>query len=65
MGFLFCAIPVATLLAISPQFAIGQTLAWYVVPSLGCGLVAWVTAAAGLREAWKNVALASERRMHQ
>jgi hypothetical protein len=54
-GFLFCAIPVATLIAIPKQVEIGQTLAWYVVPSIGCGLVASLTAVAGLLEAWKNV----------
>jgi hypothetical protein len=55
MGFFFCAIPIVTLLAISKQLMIGDTLAWYVVPSLGCGLVASLTAAAGLREAWQCV----------
>jgi len=54
-GLLFCAIPIVTLLAISKQLMVGQTLAWFVVPSLGCGLVASVTAAAGLREAWQFV----------
>jgi hypothetical protein len=55
MGLLFCAIPVVTLLAIPKQFEIGHTLAWYVAPSIGCGLVAIVTAAAGLRESWISV----------
>ncbi|MCX6143627.1 MAG: hypothetical protein NTZ35_10425 [Ignavibacteriales bacterium] len=55
MGLLFCAIPIVTLLAISKQWMVGQALAWYVVPSLGCGFVASLTAAAGLREAWKCV----------
>jgi hypothetical protein len=54
-GLFFCAIPVATLLAIPKQFAIGQTLAWYIVPSLGCGLVASLTAVEGLREAWRTI----------
>jgi hypothetical protein len=52
---LFCAIPVVTLLVIPKQYEIGQTTAWYVVPSFGCGLVAIVTAAAGLREAWQSI----------
>ena len=54
-GLLFCAIPMVTLLAISKQLMVGQALAWYVVPSLGCGLVASLTAAAGVREAWQSV----------
>jgi hypothetical protein len=52
-GFLFCVIPVVTLLAIPREFEIGHVLAWYVVPSLGCGLAATLTAAASLREAWQ------------
>ncbi len=55
MGLLFCAIPIVTLLAVSKDFAVGQALAWFVVPGLGCGFVATVTAAAGLREAWKSI----------
>jgi hypothetical protein len=54
-GLLFCGIPIITLIAIPKQFEIGHTLAWYVVPSLGCGLVASLTAAAGLLEAWNYV----------
>jgi len=55
MGLLFCAIPIVTLLAISKEMMVGETLAWYVVPGLGCGLVASLTAVAGLREAWRCV----------
>jgi hypothetical protein len=55
MGLLFCAIPIVTLLAVSKHFAVGQALAWFVVPSLGCGFVASIIAAAGLREAWKSI----------
>jgi len=54
-GLLFCVIPIVTLLTISKQFAVGHALAWYVVPSLGCGLVASLTASAGLLEAWQLV----------
>jgi hypothetical protein len=54
-GLLFCVIPIVTLSTIPKQFEIGHTLAWYVVPSLGCGLVGSLTAAAGLLEAWKFV----------
>lgn len=54
-GLLFCAIPMVVLLSIPKQFVVGHGLAWYVVPGLGCGLVASLTAAAGLREAWQSV----------
>lgn len=54
-GLLFCAIPMATLLAIPKELVVGHVLAWYVVPSIGCGLVALLTAAAGLRETWKAI----------
>jgi hypothetical protein len=52
---LFCVIPILTLLVIPKRFVVGHALAWYVVPSLGCGLVASLTAAGGLREAWQSV----------
>jgi hypothetical protein len=55
MGLLFCLIPLATLLAIPRQLEVGHALAWYVVPSLGCGLVASLTAAIGLIEAWQSI----------
>jgi hypothetical protein len=55
MGLLFCAIPLVTLLAIPKQFLVGRNLAWYVIPGLGCGLVASLTAVAGLYEAWKYI----------
>jgi hypothetical protein len=54
-GLLFCVIPIITLIAIPKEFEIGHTLAWYVLPSLGCGFVASLTAAAGLLEAWNYV----------
>jgi hypothetical protein len=54
-GLLFCAISIITLLAISKQLMVGETLARYVVPSLGCGIVASLTAAASLREAWHSI----------
>lgn len=55
MGFFFCAIPIVTLLAIPKQLMVGQILAWFIVPSLGCGFVASLTAAAGLYEVWQSV----------
>jgi len=54
-GLLFCVIPLITLFLIPKEFEVGHVLAWYVIPSLGCGLVAILTAAAGLREAWKSI----------
>jgi hypothetical protein len=54
-GILFCSIPAVTLLAIPKQFEIGHTFAWYVVPSLGCGLTSIIIAAASLREAWNRL----------
>jgi hypothetical protein len=54
-GLLFCAVPIVILLVIPKQFIVGNTLAWYVIPSLGCGLTASVTAIAGLYEAWKAI----------
>lgn len=54
MGVLFCVLPLTTLLAMPKDFVVGHTLAWYVVPILGCGLVATVTGAAGLRESWRS-----------
>lgn len=55
MALLFCAIPVATLLWFPRESQMGAAFSWYVVPSLGCGAVAMVTAAAGLREAWRSI----------
>lgn len=56
MGLLFCAIPAMTLLAIPSGFLVGQALAWYVVPTLGCGLVATSIGAVGLFESWQILA---------
>ena len=55
MGLLLCAISIVTLIAIPKQLMVGQTLAWYVVPSLGCGFVASLIAVSGLTEAWQSV----------
>jgi len=49
-GVLFCLIPIATLLAVSPSAHIGHALGWIAIPAIGCGLVSLVTAAAGLDE---------------
>jgi hypothetical protein len=54
-GLIFCAVPIATLIWIPKEYVIGEVIAWYVVPSFGCGLAAILTATAGLREAWKEI----------
>jgi hypothetical protein len=54
-GILFCIIPIAVLIAVPEEFTVGETLAWYVYPSLGCGLVAIITAVAGMYEAWETI----------
>lgn len=54
-GLLFCAIPTAMLLSMSQHARVGNAVAWFVIPGLGCGLVGAATAAAGLREAWQSV----------
>lgn len=58
MGVLFCIIPVATLLWIPGETRLGAALAWYIVPSLGCGIVSMLTGAAGMREARQSSTLA-------
>jgi hypothetical protein len=54
-GVLLCIIPMLTLLIIPKDYVIGFALAWYVVPSLGCGFIATITAMAGMREAWLSI----------
>ena len=49
-GALFCAISVATMLAVPAHAHIGQSLSWITIPSVGCGLVSFATAWAGLNE---------------
>lgn len=56
MGMLFCAIPAATILFVSQSSQIGEALAWNVLPVLGCGCVAVLVGAAGLRESWRTTA---------
>lgn len=55
MGLLFCGIPTVMLLSMSEHARIGHALGWFVIPGLGCGLVAALTAVAGLRESWRSV----------
>jgi hypothetical protein len=50
MGAMFILIPVFTLLAVSEPMLIGHVQAWYVLPSVGCGVVGAVTAAASFWE---------------
>jgi hypothetical protein len=49
-GAFFCGISIATMLLIPQPLRIGHALSWLVIPSVGCALVAWITAAAGLEE---------------
>jgi len=49
-GVLFCVIPILTMVSIPSDALIGHALSWLVVPSVGCALVAFITAWAGLRE---------------
>jgi hypothetical protein len=49
-GLLFCAIPAFMFVAVPDTTRMGHVQAWWVLPSLGCGLVAFVAAAASLRE---------------
>jgi len=50
LGLLFCAAVLLTLLMFPEDAHLGQATAWYVVPSMGCAPVAWLTAGANLRE---------------
>ena len=54
MAVLFCAIPLATLAWVPQELLVGHAPSWYVLPSLGCGAVASLMAAASLREAWNS-----------
>ena len=58
-GLLFCAVPIITLIWIPKESVFGQVPAWYVVPNLGCGLAASLTAVAGLFEAWQSLSRSS------
>ncbi len=59
MGVLFCGIPMLTLWALPADAMIGSAFGWYVVPSVGCGIVAVLTGAAGLREARQSLTIAT------
>jgi hypothetical protein len=55
MGVLFCAIPILTMLFIPRTMQVGYALSWYVIPPVGCALVCFVTAWAGLNEVQRFV----------
>ena len=55
MGWLFCVVPIATMLALPERALVGHAQAWFVIPSLLCSLVVWLTAAANLREIFDRV----------
>jgi hypothetical protein len=50
MGWLFCGIPIAVMLSYPEQALVGRAPAWFVVTSLLCDFVVWLTAAANVRE---------------
>jgi hypothetical protein len=50
MAVLFCAIPVLVVTAFPDTLRIGHVQAWWVLPTLGCGVVGIATAAGSLRE---------------
>jgi hypothetical protein len=53
MGWLFCAIPIAVMLSYPEPALVGRAPAWFVVTSLLCDFVVWLTAAANLREVFQ------------
>jgi len=55
MGGLFCLVIALTLGLIPAQMQIGAAAAWFVIPTFGCTLAAWATAAFNLREVWQSV----------
>jgi hypothetical protein len=55
MGWLFCVVPIATMLALPERAQVGHAPAWFVIPSLLCALVVWLTAVANLREIFRLV----------
>ncbi len=60
MGWLFCVVPIATMLSVPERAQVGHAPAWFVIPSLLCPLVVWLTAVANLREIFR---LVREKRM--
>jgi hypothetical protein len=50
MGGLFCLVTVLTLVLVPLNAQVGAAAAWFVIPTFGCTLVAWATAAFNLRE---------------
>jgi hypothetical protein len=50
MGGLFCLTTVLTLVLVPVHAQVGAAAAWFVIPTFGCTLVAWATAAFNLRE---------------
>ena len=62
MGVLFCAVAIATLLWVPQDFRVGGAPGWFVLPSLGCSLVAAATGSLGLRDAWRAAKAVEHRR---
>lgn len=54
-GGLFCLVIALTLGSIPVQLQIGAAAAWFVIPTFGCTLIAWATAAFNLSEVWQSI----------
>jgi hypothetical protein len=54
-GILFCGIPIVTMLATQSSAHVGQGRIWFVIPSIGCALVAVATGIAGLNVVRRSV----------
>ena len=54
-GWLFCAVSVLTLVLVPAKVQVGAAAGWFVLPTFGCTLVAWATAAFNLREVWQSM----------
>jgi hypothetical protein len=55
MGWLFCVVPIATMLSVPERTQVGHAPAWFVIPSLLCALVVWLTAVANVRDVFHLV----------
>jgi hypothetical protein len=65
MGGLMCAVPIATMLVVPEAMQVGYAPAWFVIPSLLCPLVVWLTSAANLREIFQAVREVEHAAVHR
>jgi hypothetical protein len=61
LGALFCVIPVVTMLLIPESAHMGRSPSWFTIPTVGCALVCFATAWAGLNEVRRFVNISSAR----